>query len=52
MPEHELLQDFEGAVASEMLLVGHMGVPGAKWGRSAFRFRQNSGISLPGFCFT
>lgn len=90
MPEHELLQGFEGAGAvfpggvdvaadvgavlgdvvagqapadlllcfrgraprSEMLLVGHMGVSGAKRGTSASRFRRNSGISLPGFCFT
>jgi hypothetical protein len=90
MPEHELLQDFEGVGAvfpggvdvagdveavlgdvvagqapadlllcfrgrtprSEMLLVGHMGVSEAKRGTSASRFRQNSGISLPGFCFT
>jgi hypothetical protein len=35
-----------------MLLVGHLGVSGAKRGRSASRFRQNSGISLRGFCFT
>jgi hypothetical protein len=90
MPEHELLQDFEGAGAvfpggvdvagdveavlgdvvagqapadlvlcfqgrtprSKMLLVGHMGVSEAKRGTSASRFRQDSGISLPGFCFT
>jgi hypothetical protein len=37
---------------SEVLLVGHMGVSEAKRGTSASRFRQNSGISLPGFCFT
>jgi hypothetical protein len=37
---------------SEMLLVGHMGVPVAKRGRSAYRFPQDSGISLRGFCFT
>jgi hypothetical protein len=37
---------------SEMLLVGHMGVSEAKRGTSASRFWQNSGISLPGFCFT
>jgi len=44
---------FRGRIPrSEMLLVGHMGVPGAKRGTSASRFRQNSGISLRGFCFT
>lgn len=37
---------------SEMLLVGHMGVSEAKRGTSASPFRQDSGISLPGFCFT
>ena len=41
-----------GTPRSEMLLVGYMGVPVAKRGTSASRFRQNSGISLPGFCFT
>jgi hypothetical protein len=38
---------FRGAgSALEMLLVGHMGVPGVKRGSSASRFRQNSGASL------
>jgi len=90
MPEHELLQDFEGArvfpggvdVAADVgavlgevvagqvpadLLLCFQGadsalrdVAGRPYGRAGGeagarrlpRFRQNSGVSLPGFCFT
>ena len=49
----DLLLCFRGRTpCSEMLLVGHMGVSEAKRGMSASRFRQDSGISLPGFRFT